>query len=203
MTGEPTLRHGDHEADGWVKYLQEQLAFRLLDGGVEASGTFDDATLHAVKKFQHAHLLHADGIVGDATWAALTSDAPAHEGTDHLAPHTHLDHGMHVVWTEHGGSDDGVFVDSEDSVVWFASNVGDANVPSGTLNACINFSEKNYLEFIEMVETSGASEASPGGLFSVTMTGVKAALGSGTHAYVAELPDEVGKAQRHGEITVP
>lgn len=32
---------------------------------------------------------------------------------------------------------------------------------------------------------------------------MKTSLGAGTHAYVAELPDEVGKAQRHGEITVP
>ena len=30
MAGEPTLRYGDHEADGWVKYLQEQLIIKLL-----------------------------------------------------------------------------------------------------------------------------------------------------------------------------
>jgi hypothetical protein len=203
MTGEPTLRHGDHEADGWVQYLQEQLAFRLQDSSIEHTGTFDDATFEAVKKFQHAHGLRADGIVGDATWAALTSDKPAHEGVDGLAPHTHIDHGMHVVWSEHGGSDDGIYIENNDTVMWLASNVGDQNVPSNTLTACISFADKSYMEFIEMVETSGASEATPGGLFSVTMTGVKAALGSGTHAYVAELPDEVGKAQRQGEITVP
>lgn len=203
MTGEPTLRHGDHEADGWVKYLQEQLAFRLRDGSIAASGTFDDTTLHAVKKFQHAHGLHADGIVGNATWAALTSDTPVHEGTDGLKPHTHLDHGLHLVWSEHGGTDDGVYIESNDTVMWLASNVGSANVPSGTLTACISFPELNYLELIEMVETSGAAEAVPGALLYVTMTGVKASLGSGTHTYVAELPDEVGKAQRHGEITVP
>jgi hypothetical protein len=28
MAGQPTLRHGDHEKDGWVKYLQEQLNYR-------------------------------------------------------------------------------------------------------------------------------------------------------------------------------
>jgi hypothetical protein len=203
MTGEPTLRHGDHEADGWVKYLQEQLAYRLHDSSLEHTGTFDDQTLHAVKTFQSGNGLHPDGIVGDATWAALTNDAPAHEGTDGLKAHTHIDHGMHVVWTEHGGSDDGVYIESSDTVMWVASNVGDTNVPSDNLNACINFPDKNYLEFIEMIESGGASEAAPGGLFVVTMTGVKAALGSGTHGYVAELPDEVGKAQRHGEITVP
>src|SRR4051794_32241208 len=193
MTGEPTLRHGDHEADGWVEYLQEQLAFRLNDNSIEHTGTFDDATFEAVKKFQHERGLHADGIVGDATWAALTNDAPAHEGTDQLAPHTHLDKGMHVVWTEHGGADDGVYIESNDTVMWLASNVGDVNVPSNSLNACISFPDKNYMEFIEMVETSGASEAAPGGLLFVTMTDVKASLGAGTHAYLAELPDEFGK----------
>lgn len=170
MTGEPTLRHGDHEADGWVKYPQEQLAYRLNDAGIDASGTFDDTTFAAVKKFQHSRGLREDGIVGDATWAVLTNDAPAHEGTDHLAPHTHLDKGMHVIWTEHGGSDDRVYLEGLDQVMWLASNVGDANVPSGTLNACISFPDKSYMEFIEMVETSGATEAAPGGLFSVTMT---------------------------------
>jgi hypothetical protein len=203
MTGEPTLRHGDHEADGWVKYLQEQLAFRLQDGSIENSGSFDDATFEAVKRFQHAHGLRMDGIVGNATWAALTSDAPAHEGVDGLAAHTHIDHGMHVVWSEHGGSDDGIYIEHNDSVIWLANNVGDTNVPSGSLTASITFADKNYLEFIDLVESSGASEAAPGDIFTVTMTGVKNSLGSGTHAYVAELPSEVGSAQRHGEITVP
>ena len=64
---------------------------------------------------------------------------------------------MHVVWTEHGGSDDGIYIDHNDSVMWLASNVGDAKVPSGALTACISFPDKSYMEFIEMVETGGAS----------------------------------------------
>jgi hypothetical protein len=199
MTGEPTLRHGDHEADGWVKYLQEALIWRFSDSGVQPTGSFDDATLHAVKRFQHQYLLRADGIVGDATWAALAGDAPAPEGVDGLAPHTHLDHAMHMIWTEHEGM---FIVGDDDRVVLLAANVGDTTVPSNSLTACLTFAARNYMEFVELVEQTGASEGAPGAVFAVAMTGVRAALGPGTHDYVAELPTEVGGAKRLGQIVV-
>ncbi|HAV36934.1 MAG TPA: hypothetical protein DCX52_11375 [Massilia sp.] len=36
------------------------------------NGSFDTATQNAVKNFQSSHGLGADGIVGNATWPALT-----------------------------------------------------------------------------------------------------------------------------------
>jgi hypothetical protein len=205
MSSQPTLRHGDHEADGWVKYLQEMLAFHLHDSGIAASGTFDDATLEAVKKFQHQAHLREDGIVGDATWAALTQDKPAHEGTDHLAPHTHLDAGTHVVWSMHGGHDDGVYKDSDDSVMWIASVVGNTPIPTNTYTASVEITVNGQrnIEFIELQSVGGKNESAPGELMSVTMTGVKATYGSGTHQYLLEMPSDLGDSKRQGEFTVP
>ena len=40
MAGEPTLRHRDEGADGWVKYLQQLLV--LTEPSLEESGVFDD-----------------------------------------------------------------------------------------------------------------------------------------------------------------
>ena len=56
------LKKGDKNED--VKKLQVRL-------GVEAIGNFGPKTEEAVKKFQVANGLTADGIVGDGTWAKL------------------------------------------------------------------------------------------------------------------------------------
>ncbi len=53
------LKKGDNNEN--VKKLQVRL-------GVEAIGTFGPKTEEAVKKFQAASGLTADGIVGDGTW---------------------------------------------------------------------------------------------------------------------------------------
>jgi peptidoglycan hydrolase-like protein with peptidoglycan-binding domain len=204
MSGEPTLRLGDHEKDGWVKYLQEQLAFRLNDPNVINDGNFSQETLTAVKKFQSERQLLVDGVVGDQTWAALTSDAPHAPGTDHLTPHTHLDHGTHVVWTEHGGTDDGQYIADKDEIVWFASNVGDAPIKSGTYlpTVTLTVNGERHIDFIELNSFTG-EDAQPGDLMTVTMTQVKSSYGSGTHTYEAQMPEELGNAIRHGEFTVP
>ena len=56
------LKKGDNNEN--VKKLQVRL-------GVEAIGTFGPKTEEAVKKFQAASGLTADGIVGDGTWNKL------------------------------------------------------------------------------------------------------------------------------------
>jgi peptidoglycan hydrolase-like protein with peptidoglycan-binding domain len=64
----PVLRKGDvGEA---VKTLQRELKKLMYYNGTD-SGTFDDATLAAVKAFQANNGLGADGVVGEKTWAAL------------------------------------------------------------------------------------------------------------------------------------
>lgn len=63
-----TLRHGDENSD--VKELQALLiAQGYLKG--KADGKFGDATLTAVKAFQKAKGLTADGAAGQATWNKL------------------------------------------------------------------------------------------------------------------------------------
>ena len=57
-TQEPTLRHGDEGIDGWVEYLQGLLIIEGHDT-VTKNGSFDDATLDAVQRYQ----LH-NGLVG-------------------------------------------------------------------------------------------------------------------------------------------
>jgi len=58
----PTLHHGDRGRS--VESLQHALH-------IPADGVFGRGTVHAVKRFQRRHGLHADGVVGPATWAAL------------------------------------------------------------------------------------------------------------------------------------
>lgn len=68
----PTLRRGDKGAD--VKAMQNALlaqGYKLPKYG--ADGDFGAETESALKQFQAAHGLTADGVCGAATWAALDS----------------------------------------------------------------------------------------------------------------------------------
>ncbi len=63
-------RHSDTEAfDNTIRALQYLLRARGYRCDVD--GTFGQQTEAAVKKFQRAHGLSADGVVGPKTWAAL------------------------------------------------------------------------------------------------------------------------------------
>lgn len=212
MAGEPTLRYGDREADGWVKYLQEQLLIKILEQGIHfdtesipSNGHFDDATLAAVRAFQHHHhLTFADGIVGDETWAALTLQAHHAPGTDHQAPHTHHDHGSHMVWFDQGGSEDGHWNADSDTVIWIATVVGDQAVPNSEHNASATVTladGSTHMEFMQL-KWFGTYTGQPGESMYVEWSGAKATVGSGTHRYVLELPSELGGQQRQGEFTV-
>lgn len=62
-----TLKKGD-TGEG-VKFLQRRLSLK-------EDGIFGPLTEEAVKEFQQEHGLVVDGIVGDKTWALLTSGSP-------------------------------------------------------------------------------------------------------------------------------
>lgn len=69
----PELRRDSTETD-WVRHLQELLEAALRNSGIELSaidGMFGPITAASVIYFQEQNGLPADGIVGDATWAAL------------------------------------------------------------------------------------------------------------------------------------
>ena len=71
----PTLRKGS--SGTYVTLLQTQLIQRGYSCGSKgADGKFGDGTLKAVKAFQADNGLKVDGIVGQATWAALDSSEP-------------------------------------------------------------------------------------------------------------------------------
>jgi len=84
----PVVRHRGSS----VRMLQRRL-------GITADGVYGSGSARAVKRFQRRHGLHADGIVGPATWSALGIRGrhpvlkPLH------VRRTHRDHGIPAaVW---------------------------------------------------------------------------------------------------------
>jgi len=71
------LKKGDNNEQ--IKQLQIKL-------GVDPVGNFGPKTEEAVKKFQAANGLAADGIVGDATWNKIMGTAPAATPTPVVVP---------------------------------------------------------------------------------------------------------------------
>jgi murein DD-endopeptidase MepM/ murein hydrolase activator NlpD len=65
--GDRTLRHGAHGSD--VRELQADLV--QLRYRVRVSGSFDRRTQRQVKRFQRAHRLRSDGVVGPTTVRVL------------------------------------------------------------------------------------------------------------------------------------
>jgi hypothetical protein len=95
-----TLRAGSSREE--VNLVQEIL-------GIEKTGTFDESTDVAVKIFQKAQSLVADGIVGPKTWAALIQKAVLRKisylSTASLAPSTLLPatSSLARTWNRYGG----------------------------------------------------------------------------------------------------
>lgn len=80
--GRPSLEMGASGAT--VRSLQTQLNAR--GAGIEVTGTFDDATLQAVRAVQRAGGLTVDGVAGPATHRALTQvHIDAQRSDDHQA----------------------------------------------------------------------------------------------------------------------
>lgn len=64
----PLVQYGNTgERVRTIQYLLQQWGYTL-----SVNGSFDTSTQNAVKNFQSSHGLGADGVVGNATWPALT-----------------------------------------------------------------------------------------------------------------------------------
>ena len=203
MSGEPTLRHGDNEADGWVRYLQEKLL--VQDEHLPTTGVFDDATLETVKDFQAArHLTYVDGVVGDETWAALRSEHHHVPGTDGLAAHTHLDAGLHLVFFDHGDLD--LWYPDYDYFGATIVNVGGTQCHSGVAVYFTVTPEGGSALPREMVMTvpypGQADPCQPGGYQWVQLDGVKGRYGAGTFHVHMELSDAVGSDAKTFQVRI-
>jgi metacaspase-1 len=109
MAGEPTLRRGSRGPD--VVRLQQQLSAAGFDPGA-ADGIFGGRTDAAVRSFQTARGLVADGIVGPKTWAALNSgggEQPTPSGGRGVSLHI----GLNLVDPDHYGGWDGALAACE------------------------------------------------------------------------------------------
>lgn len=73
----PVLRQGAHGAS--VSKLQKLLKAKGYN--VSVDGDFGPKTAAAVKRFQAAHRLAADGVVGPKTWAALGAGSTGSTGS--------------------------------------------------------------------------------------------------------------------------
>lgn len=112
-TGPRELRTGMAGAD--VRELQIRVAGWASEGArqtfLAVSGTFDAATEAAVRRFQHAHGLPANGVVNAATHDRLAALAAADGSTAHFE------------WAQFAGSDGGDFTGGAVDVAAVRENV--------------------------------------------------------------------------------
>jgi hypothetical protein len=86
MSDEPMLVLGDEGE--WVTYLQQLLEQAGYSPGT-IDGVFGSTTEDAVRAYQEAASLTADGVVGEQTWAVLTgagAEVASSEGPDGDVP---------------------------------------------------------------------------------------------------------------------
>ena len=200
-TQEPTLRHGDEGLEGWVEYLQGLL---ILEGHdtVTKNGSFDDATLDAVRKYQLRNGLLADGVVGNQTWASLRHSDPQMAGTDDRAPGTYVEDTREARWV---WDEEMVQLDAAaDELLFLAVNVGSAPLDASTLaNARCRITPPAGEAFdMELVpRNESGSTTGVGNLFFYVASNVNA-IPPGRYTAEAWLPDELSgdRSESHFEI---
>lgn len=169
MAGEPTLRYGDVDKDGWVANLQGRLAAAGFSPGA-IDGYFGDATFGAVTGFQSANALVVDGIVGNQTWAALTGAAAAPPGVSGRPGGGGGGSPQSTIKILDAGYDA-----SRDIVFFVAQNVGSTTRAVGTVHDVIEVFAGGTSVFAQ--NFTNAEDLSPNSSYgneSVTVTGGQA-----------------------------
>src|SRR4051794_33336948 len=200
MSDEPTLREGDHEADGWIRYLQSTLAY--YGHSVEASGRFDAPTKHAVIAFQKERHLLGDGVVGNQTWAALRGEAAQHAGTDGKAAHTHEEHGARVEWLVQQWPPS--YDSSGDSLTLWAINVGSVEIADDHVRAHVTVRGHQGEAIVQEVGLRGFTDrvAKPGDTMYAMVDHVMHTTQGGLLQVACRLPEDVGGHADECEVDI-
>jgi len=201
-TQEPTLRHGDEGIDAWVEYLQGLL---ILEGHdtVTKNGSFDDATLAAVQKYQLDNGLLADGVVGNQTWASLRHGDAQMAGTDGREAGSYVKDTREARWI---WDEDTIKLDTAaDELLFLAVNVGSAELDASTLaNATCRITPPEGEAFVmELVPRNEFGSTTPvGKLFYYVASNVNA-IPAGRYTSEAWLPDELSGDHSESHFEIP
>ena len=142
---------GLHTSGEWVSYAQQKLVEAGYLEPNRADGLLGPHTEEMLRRFQAAHGLAADGIIGQHTWAALDAVGAAPPAAEHHAePPAGDPHGApgpaeaHTGEPGHGGSPHRTEVGvlrfaslpsiaaSDGALVWTVYNAGPGIVPRGS-----------------------------------------------------------------------
>ena len=201
-TQEPTLRHGDEGIDGWVEYLQGLLIVAGHDT-VTKNGSFDDATLDAVTRYQLQNGLLADGVVGNQTWASLRHGDAQMAGTDGREAGTYVEDTREArwVWDEQTVHHDA----AADELIFVAVNVGSAMLDASTLaNAACRITPPEGSAFdMELVpRNESGSSTEVGKRFFYVASNVNS-IPAGRYKAEAWLPDELSGDRSESHFDIP
>jgi peptidoglycan hydrolase-like protein with peptidoglycan-binding domain len=205
---EPTLRFGDQSVDGWVEYLQRLLVVKG-QGPLEDNGTFDDATLAAVRAFQQrmntepntpsTGRVFVDGVVGNQTWALLREEDAPPPSTDGRQPHSFVELGREARWLTEDSAF--VFLKDDDRLVIQGVSTGDTPIESGVFNARFLIVLPNAETVVRdrPIFTANGQPAAPGDLIFSEFEGaasrslnVENPLQATSFSFQAFMPAELG-----------
>lgn len=191
-SGEPTLRPGDNDADGWVEYMQQLLNHHAGTTIVAEDGNFDPDTHAAVLHLQQQYNVLEDGVVGNQTWAVLRGEPAAPAGTDGRAPHTFEETGPQARWFEEGTG--GTMYDpSTDVLTLFLASTGEQRIDD--FEATVRVTGNDAGELFTVQAPLGppvAEHPGGGGNYTIEFSGLHESYGDGVHTVEAYLPAELG-----------
>ncbi len=196
------LRMGSKSSD--VKTLQNALiAHGYSCGSTGADGDFGQGTYNAVVKIQNDHGLSADGIVGPATWNALSNSAGSNSNLLRMGSKGDLVRNLQNALIARGyscgsyGADGAFGQGAYNAVVKFQKDHGlsaDGIVGPGTWNALNNTTNKSSLLRVgskgDAVKTLQNALIAHG--YNCGSYGADGAFGQGTYDAVVKLQKDHG-----------